>query len=130
MSPRVEAILLSNYEEVMSTNLWWTTHYFGRNFGASVVRASYFARRGINQVADIWDPTTHSLLDWNELCQRFQLSETDRPIFAAIQRHFPEQWHDLCCETLTQPKPGEWVGIFDQAQAEVPTEIFQTSEQF
>lgn len=47
MSTLVEAVPPSNHDEVLTTNLWWTDHYFGHNFGASAVRASFFARRGI-----------------------------------------------------------------------------------
>lgn len=74
MCPLVEALPPSNYEEVLSTSLWWTNHFFGHNFGASVVRASFFARRGIGQIADIWDHMNHSLLAWEDISRRFQLS--------------------------------------------------------
>lgn len=130
LSPKVEASPPTNYDEVLGTNLWWTNHYFGHNFGASVVRAGFFAYRGICQIADIWDQSTHSLLAWQDISQRFQLPQTDRHIFDAIHRHFPGQWLDICQDTRTEPKPGEWVGVFDHDQDEVPHVIFQTSEQF
>lgn len=62
MSPLVEALPPSNYEEVLGTSLWWTTHFFGHNFGASITQANFLARCGIRQVAYIWDHTNHSLL--------------------------------------------------------------------
>lgn len=62
MSPLVEATPPSNYEEVLGTNLWWTNHFFGNNFGTSPVRASFFARRGISQVGDIRNPANQTNL--------------------------------------------------------------------
>ncbi|KAG0625649.1 hypothetical protein M758_2G071300 [Ceratodon purpureus] len=130
MSPLVEALPPVNYDEVLNSSLWWTTHYFGHNFGASITRASFLARKGLTQVADIWDPEHLALLPWEAIRRKYQLPAADQPIFELMQRHFPASWTRLCHTTRYQALPDEWLGLFDPGQLDTPSLVFLTSKAF
>jgi hypothetical protein len=46
--PHIQFFSSNNGDEVLSTNLWWTTSYVGMHFGFSRARAATLMRRGMH----------------------------------------------------------------------------------
>lgn len=46
-SPLLELVKLVNVDEVLNTQLWWTNHFVGSNFGFTKRRTCYLASRGL-----------------------------------------------------------------------------------
>jgi len=53
----IEPIPPKNPDEVLNTNLWWTTKYIGANFHFPIARARTLARVGLRYIKDVWDLT-------------------------------------------------------------------------
>lgn len=47
LSPLVEAQPPTTFEEIQNTQLWWTTHFLGNNFGFTHQRARQLSHNGL-----------------------------------------------------------------------------------
>jgi hypothetical protein len=70
MSKLIEAVPPHNADKVLQVNLWWTTRYFGHNFGFQALRTRQLWRKGLVRIADLWNQQTCNFRTWPDLqCQ-------------------------------------------------------------
>ena len=120
----------TTFEEIQNTQLWWTTHFLGSNFGFTQFRARQLARRGLWCLRDLWIPGTMELQAWPVLKDRFNLREPERRLITQIHAQVPPAWRRLGQTTATQSIHGEWLGLFPREIEGDPWMIFRTSPAF
>ncbi|KAG0575769.1 hypothetical protein KC19_5G029800 [Ceratodon purpureus] len=130
MSPHVDAVPPTSFEEVQNTSLWWTTTYVGHNFGFSEIRARQLAAHGLQCLRDLWEPESMTILPWEVLERRFHLREQDRPGLLLYQTHLPQSWRVLFTHARHSLTAGEWMGIFPHGPTEDPCILLQATDDF
>lgn len=53
LSPLVDAKPPTTFEEIQNTQLWWTTHFLGNNFGFTLQRVRQLTHKGLQCLRDL-----------------------------------------------------------------------------
>jgi hypothetical protein len=88
-------------------------------------RAAVLFKAGMQVVRDVWDLKGGQLYDWDEIRERFPLMEEERPFWRQLTKNFPRYWS---CKLRIEPLPlkkGEWVGLFQDNAATIPSTVFK-----
>ena len=100
-SPKIDFIAPTNYDEVLNTPLWWTTHFYGIYFGFSYEQASRLARKGMKFIRDIWYQATNEFLTWPALKDKFFVHNEVEASYHTMLRQFPQEWHQYLTHRFT-----------------------------
>jgi hypothetical protein len=87
-------------------------------------RAAELFRLGMQTIRDVWDLENGQLYEWGEICERFPLVAEERHFWRQLTNSFPRDWS---CKLRIGPrllKKGEWVGLFEDDLAKLPTTVF------
>jgi hypothetical protein len=103
---------LTNFYCMLNKCLWFEDclHLIGPNMAKA--RAAELFKRGMQTVRDVWDTEAGCLKEWDEVAERFQLTQEDRPFWRQLTDSFPRDWS---CKLRIGPlhlKKREWLGIF------------------
>jgi hypothetical protein len=88
-------------------------------------RAAELFRNGMQMVHDIWCLESGQLLEWEEITLKFPLNPEKRPFWRRLVNDFPRDWS---CKLRLGPLPlkkGEWAGIYNNDQVQLPSVVFK-----
>ena len=119
-----------NSDEVLSTNLWWSTFYIGGNFGFSQQRAAQLMHRDMCQIHDIWSGHTQTFLTWMEAQEKFGLMPHEQPQYEMLLARIPQHWILFLTRDRIYTSQHEYVGVFHNEHDELPMMVFETSTEY
>jgi hypothetical protein len=128
--PHLSVQPLVNECEVLTTNLWWTSHFIGSQFGFSHEHATQLMRNDMQQIQDIWNPMTRSFLPWYEVGICYGLLPQDRHCYTNLVDNVPQRWRDILTDPRQIPRHNEYLGLFDSVEAEFPGFIFLSTREY
>jgi hypothetical protein len=122
-SKKLEMSTPTNAAEVLSTPLWWTTHFYAGNFGFSLAEATRLMKSGITHIRDLWNGAGQICYTCKELTQRYQLGRVDRNSFNRMLDAIPHRWIQMLTNGREVTRAGDFVGIFHQIHDTIPSYI-------
>ena len=66
-----------NSDEVLTTSIWWSTHYISGNFGFLHQQATSLMHHGLYCISNLWNSTSGAFHPWPFLYDRFHLQPQD-----------------------------------------------------
>jgi hypothetical protein len=123
----IEVVPPTNSDEVLGSSLWYTTSFFGYNFGFDSNWAAALSRSGLTSFRDLWDSTAGNFKSWAMLLANYPLCPVEQSLIARIQAATPPSWISMLTQLRFHTQPGDWLGLFSLPDAELPELVVQTT---
>jgi hypothetical protein len=111
----------------MNENIWWSLGCTLIGPGFAKVRGAALSRAGLVFIRDIW--SSNHLLSVEETTEKFGVRGSKVSTWNAALRTIPRGWIELLeGGPRDATVNGEWIGLYDNHQAESPILVFQANQ--
>ena len=108
-NPKIDIAASINGPIVLSTPLWWSTHFYANNFGFSYLKVVLLARHGFRFFHDMWSIEQTRFLTWQEILTKFPLKPTKQTSYFMMTQSIPDTWVDYLTNKFYDTNPGKYV---------------------
>jgi hypothetical protein len=129
-APKLDFMAPTNNAEVLSTPLWWTTQFYGSNFGFTYAWAAQLARQGLYFLCDLWNQQTLFFFTWERISVQYRFGPSNQLCYNRMIVAIPPPWHELLTTTAPVSRSGEFLGIFPNPDAGAPSLLFVVQDSY